>query len=44
MELKDEGEEKAERISYDEALTKYGTGRFLLFQFSKFEHRKVKLC
>ena len=41
MELKGEGEKKAEKISYDEALTKYGTGRFLLFQFSKFEHKDV---
>ena len=44
MELKDEGEEKAERKSYDEALKKYGTGQFLHFQFSKFEHKDVKLC
>ena len=34
-ELEAEGETKTERISYDEALTKYGTGRFLLLQFSK---------
>lgn len=24
-----------ERITYDEALTKYGTGRFVLFQYGK---------
>lgn len=30
----DEGGE-VERISYDEAVVKYGSGRFLLFQFGK---------
>ena len=24
-----------ERITYDEALTKYGTGRFVIFQYGK---------